>query len=264
MCLLFVVWRPQARHCLIVAANRDEFHQRPALPAGPWRDATGVIGGRDLQGGGSWLGISAHGRFCALTNFREPNRRRQAGAPSRGALVSEVLRSPQSTHAVLTGMLDRIEAYPGFNLLTADHQGLWLLSNRTTPSLQPLPPGLYGISNGTLEAEWPKVRRGKTRIAHLLDEGEPSIDALFALLADDQVAPDNELPYTGLDSAWERMLSPAFIRHSQYGTRCSTVVLAETAAPLRLIERRFDTAGQPSGESDWTFDVDGQPVQVNA
>lgn len=263
MCLLFIAWRPQARHRLIVAANRDEFHQRPALPAGPWHDAPGVIGGRDLQGGGSWLGISARGRFCALTNFRDPNRR-PAGAPSRGALVSEVLRSTRDTHAVLTGLLDRIEAYPGFNLMTADQQGLWLLSNRSTPSLQPLPPGLYGISNGALGADWPKVRRGKARIEHLLGEGAPSIEALFALLADDKVAPDDELPHTGLDLAWERMLSPAFIRHPQYGTRCSTVVLADTAAPLRLIERRFDAAGQPNGESDWTFAAGGRPVQMNA
>lgn len=256
MCLLFIAWRPQRRQPLIVAANRDEFHGRPALPAAPWDDAPQIVGGRDLQGGGTWLGIAAPGRFCALTNFREPSRP-LPGAPSRGALVSAVLRSPQPLADVLEELSARIDGYAGFNLLAADDQGLWLLSNRATPALQALPPGIHGLSNGALGADWPKVRRGKHRLAELLEPGEAPIADLFALLADEQVAPDAELPRTGLDLAWERLLSPAFIRHPQYGTRCSTVV-GEAAGDLRLVERRFDAAGQPSGQSDWTLTPDGR------
>jgi uncharacterized protein with NRDE domain len=261
MCLLFVAWHPESHRRIIVAANRDELHQRPALPAGPWIDAPHVIGGRDLQGGGSWLGIAQRDRFCALTNFREPNRR-MLGAPSRGVLVSEYLQSPHDAEVVLADLLDRIDAYPGFNLLAADAERLWLLSNRPKPSLRLLPPGLYGISNGTLDAAWPKVRRGKDRLEALLKTGSPPIDALFELLADTRVAPDDELPQTGLDLAWERLLSPAFIRDPRYGTRCSTLVFGEGRNPLRLIERRFDAEGRRNGESDWTFTVDGRPVQV--
>lgn len=262
MCLLFIVWRPQARHPLIVAANRDEFHQRPSLPAGPWAEAPNLICGRDLQGGGSWLGIAAPDRFCALTNFREPNHR-MMGAPSRGALVSAFLRSEQEPRLALADWLERIDAYAGFNLLAADAKGLWLLSNRPQPHLQPLPPGLYGISNGTLADDWPKVRRGKARLASMLGtDSPPSVAALFELLADDSPALDEELPSTGLDPAWERLLSPAFIRHPHYGTRCSTLVLGERGSPLRLIERRFDPAGHITGESDWTFAAEGRAVQV--
>lgn len=257
MCLLFIGWQTNAARPLIVAANRDEFHGRPALPAAPWDDAPQVVGGRDLQAGGTWLGIGAPARFCALTNFREPSRPR-AGAPSRGALVSRVLRSPQPVFDVLAELRERIDGYAGFNLLAADREGLWLLSNRATPALQALPPGIHGLSNGTLDADWPKVRRGKRRLANLLDTGEPPVEDLFALLGDDAIAPDEELPRTGLDLAWERLLSPAFIRHPQYGTRCSTVVLGDAAGTLRLVERRFDAAGQMSGQSDWTLTPNGR------
>ena len=256
MCLLFIAWRPESPQALIVAANRDEFHGRPALPAAPWDDAPQVVGGRDLQAGGTWLGIAAPGRFCALTNYREPSRPRP-GAPSRGALVSTVLRSAQPVFDVLKELRERIDGHAGFNLLAADGEGLWLLSNRATPALQSLPPGIYGLSNGALDADWPKVRRGKRRLSDLLETGEPPVADLFALLADEQVLPDDELPRTGLDLAWERLLSPAFIRHPQYGTRCSTVVMGDAAGTLRLVERRFDAAGQRSGQSDWTLPPDG-------
>lgn len=257
MCLLFIGWQTDVARPLIVAANRDEFHGRPALPATPWDDAPQVVGGRDLQAGGTWLGIAAPGRFCALTNYREPSRPR-ADAPSRGTLVSTVLRSPQPVFDVLAELRQRIDDYAGFNLLAADREGLWLISNRATPALQGLPPGIYGLSNGALDADWPKVRRGKRRLADLLDTGEPPVADLFALLADEQVVPDDELPRTGLDPVWERLLSPAFIRHPQYGTRCSTVVLGDAAGTLRLVERRFDAAGQPSGQSGWALTPDGR------
>lgn len=263
MCLLFVAWRPQAHYRLVVAANRDEFHQRPALPAAPWQDVPNVVGGRDLQGGGGWLAVATGGRFGALTNVREPGRR-MTGAPSRGSLVSDFVCSTQDTHDLLLAMRARADAYAGFNLLAADARGLWLLTNRPEPYLHALSPGLYGISNGALDDEWPKIRRGKMRLNAALTLPEPPIDALFELLADDDPAPDAELPDTGVGLEAERLLSPAFIRHPQYGTRCSTVVLGDADGAMRLVERRFDAEGRVTGESDWTLLADGHVMKTAA
>lgn len=261
MCLLFVAWRPQAHYRLVVAANRDEFHQRPALPAAPWEDAPDVVGGRDLQGGGGWLAVATGSRFCALTNVREPGRH-MAAAPSRGNLVSDFVRSTQEAHDLLPMMRSRAHAYAGFNLLAADARGLWLLTNRPEPHLRPLSPGLYGISNGALDDDWPKIRRGKVRLDALLARPQPPLDALFDLLTDDEPAPDAELPDTGVGLEGERLLSPAFIRHPHYGTRCSTVVLGDADGAMRLMERRFDAAGRVTGESDWTLAADGRVMET--
>lgn len=261
MCLLFVAWHPQADCRLVVAANRDEFHQRPALPAAPWEDAPDVVGGRDLQGGGSWLAIARGSRFCALTNVRDPGRH-MAGAPSRGNLVSDFIRSSQEAHDLLSTMRSRAYGYAGFNLLAADAHGLWLLTNRPEPHLRPLSPGLYGISNGALDDDWPKIRRGKARLDALLARPQPPLDALFELLADDEPAPDAELPDTGVGLEGERLLSHAFIRHPHYGTRCSTVVLGDADGAMRLMERRFDAAARVTGESDWTLSADGHVMET--
>lgn len=248
MCILLAVWRQHPRYDLVVAANRDEFHDRPSAGADAWPDAPQVVAGRDLEAGGTWLGVGADGRFAAVTNVRNPGQ--PSGGRSRGLLVADYLRSriPASDYASrLPGSAAR---YAGVNLLLADRERLLTWSNRDN-DLSELAPGIYGLSNAALDVEWPKVRRLKAAYARERElAGEALVAALLAILADDEPAADGELPDTGVGITAERMLAPIFIRGGGYGTRCSSVVLRERdTGRLLFVERRFDADGTPDGES---------------
>lgn len=239
MCLIALAYKVHPEFPLILAANRDEFLDRPAEPARFWPAEPHVLAGRDRKAGGTWLGVTTGARFAALTNYRDLRRAPVAG-PSRGALVRAALEPgfrPAATHN-----------YEGFNLIYGPLNALRYHSNiQLVDSL--LAPGVHGLSNHLLNTPWPKVQRSKARLRQLLEKGVPAIEDLFALLADDERAPDANLPDTGLDAVRERALSAIRISMPDYGTRCSTVVLVDQRGEVTFEERSL----QPAGVSRFSF-----------
>jgi uncharacterized protein with NRDE domain len=246
MCLILVAHDCHPLYRLVVAANRDEYHARPTAPAAFWAKAPEILAGRDLQGGGTWLGITTTGRFVALTNFREPHRHRKE-APSRGRLVSDFLRGDTDVPAYRRRLEREGDAYNGFNILFGAGDRLAIFSNRA--SIPPeLTPGVHGISNHLPDTPWPKVVRGKEELARLVSPGTPLQPRdLFALLADRTQPADTFLPDTGVGIELERRLAPLFIRGEEYGTRSSTVVLIGRDNQVTFVERTFPPPhGRPS------------------
>jgi uncharacterized protein with NRDE domain len=242
MCLIVFAWRVIPGVPVIAAANRDEYYDRPATPAAPWPGHPHVIAGRDLRGGGSWMGVTTTGpngpKFAALTNIRAPGERR-GDAPTRGALVADFLTGGLSAPAYLDRLASASDDYNGFNLVLGDRDGMHWFSNRggdDPRNGKPLEPGIYGISNGLLDAPWPKVLRTKAQFASLLCQGAPQ-EAYFEMLADTTRAPDLRLPATGVTLDMERVLSAVCIETPGYGTRTSTVVKLYSEAPPELHER---------------------------
>ena len=242
MCLIVFAWQVVPGAPLVAAANRDEFYDRPTAAACAWPENPNVYAGRDLKGGGSWMGINQQGpngpRFAALTNIRGPHERRE-DAPSRGALVADYLAGELDAEAYLARIAAGSEAYNGFNLVLGDRERLFWFSNRGGADPRnglALAPGVYGISNSLLDAPWPKVVRTKAQFASLLCQGAPE-DAYFEMLADTTRAPDLRLPDTGIALDLERVLSAVCIETAGYGTRTSTVVRLWDDAPAELHER---------------------------
>ena len=247
MCLILVAWQVHPGHPLVVAANRDEFHARPSAPAAPWAEDPRVLGGRDLEAGGTWLGVREDGRFAAVTNVREPGAAK--GPRSRGELPRDFLLGDQPPGAFAAGVDGG--RYSGFNLLLADAGELCYLSNRDGAPRR-LEPGVYGLSNHRLDTPWPKLVVARERFQKAL-AGLPALEPCFEVLADADTVPDPDLPATGLPLAWERMLSAVFVQSATYGTRASTVLARRRGGGIRLEERRFGPHGAPMGSSgfDW-------------
>ena len=241
MCLIVFAWRPEHPLPLLLAGNRDEFHARPSLPLGEWPETPGLLAGRDLQAGGTWLGIDAAGRFAALTNIRDPGQ--AEGARSRGELVSGYLQGTLSPADYLRQI--QHEQYSGFNLLLGDRQQLYHFNSHEGEPRR-LPAGVYGLSNASLNTPWPKLQRTREALRQCLDRPEP--DALLALLADRARAADEELPQTGVTLEVERLLSSAFIVSPGYGTRASTALVLQADGGWQIIERSFGPDGEPVGE----------------
>lgn len=239
MCLIVVGWRAHPDFPMVVAANRDEFYARPSSLACRWTDDPRVIGGRDLEAGGTWLGITEGGRFAAVTNVREPSMPK--GERSRGELTSSFLLGSESA-GEYAARIDG-KAYSGFNLLAGDGEALWYTSNRDGAP-RALPPGVYGLSNHLLDTPWPKLVAARQRFAAAL-QSLPATDDFFAILADDQIVPDEDLPRTGVALEWERRLSAIFVRSENYGTRAATVLTRDSSGGIRLEERSFGPNGQP-------------------
>ncbi|WP_130906065.1 NRDE family protein [Pseudomonas sp. Sample_22] len=243
MCLIVFAWRPDHAQPLIVAANRDEFYARPSLPLAQWPEAPHVYAGRDLEAGGTWLGVGANGRFAALTNIRDPHR--PPGRKSRGELVAGFLSGDVSIDDYLTDVVARSPEYGGFNLLVGNKNELWHFNARATEAVM-LPPGVYGLSNAGLDTPWPKLLRAKAALSQVLDEPQP--EALLALLNDAQTAPFNELPDTGVGLATETLLSSVFIASQSYGTRASTALIVQADGSRHMVERSFGPFGGHLGE----------------
>jgi uncharacterized protein with NRDE domain len=236
VCLLLFAYEYHPCYRLVLAANRDEYYDRPAAPAAFWPDCPQVLAGRDLARLGTWLGITRTGRFAALTNYREAS----PGIPdarSRGELVSNYLCGTEPPRAYLEAIQGMV--YPGYNLLAGNRGGLWYYSN-VSGHLQEITPGLYGISNHLLDTPWPKVVRCRQKLAAYLARAEGlETEALFALLADEFHAADDELPDTGVGLEWERILSAPFISSPGYGTRSSTVLFIDRRGRVSFVERTF-------------------------
>jgi uncharacterized protein with NRDE domain len=254
MCLLVFALHTDPRLPLIVAGNRDEFHERPTQAACRWADNPDIFGGRDLQAGGTWLAVHRNGRFAAVTNHRDAHRER-AGLRSRGHLVTGFLDADAGLVEYLES-IDR-DAYAGFNLLVADRRSAAYLSNRGA-GMRELPPGIYGLSNATLDDPWTKVTRSKSRLGHLIAEDDVSEASLFHLLADRQKASAGEVRTNGLSFAMAHALSAPFIVHPLYGTRCSTVVTVDDTGTVRFAERSFDPDGRSRGVARYTLESGGQ------
>lgn len=260
MCLILLAWHAHPDYPLIVAANRDEFFDRPTDPAHFWTDAPSLLAGRDRLAGGTWMGITRTGRFAALTNYREPESRQPPPETlSRGRLVSDFLSGVQTAEAYLADLAPHASDYRAFNLLCGTlADGIWHYSNRAgvehnPGGMQRLEPGIYGLSNNLLDTPWPKVARGKSEMTLALT-ALPQEAPLFELLRDERIHADEQLPRTGISLEWERVLSAAFVRAPHYGTRCSTMLICDrnglvnfdeqsyrpnTSPPLAANRRRF-------------------------
>lgn len=252
MCLLLIGWKTHPRHRLILAGNRDEFHDRPAAPLSWWQDDPRILAGRDLKASGTWLGVARSGRFGVVTNYRDLQAPVE-GAPSRGNLVPRFLTGATSPKEFLDDLRGAAPRYSGFNLLVGGTRALYYFSNRGSKNPQALEPGIYGLSNHLLDTPWPKVTRTRARFEAALRENEVTAEALFQILSDREPAPLDALPDTGLPPEWEQLVSAPFIRHERYGTRCSNVLLVERNGRTVLHERRFDAAGMQTGTTRFEF-----------
>ncbi len=245
MCLIVIAIALRDDYPLMIAANRDEYFARASAPADYWADLPHVLGGRDVEQGGTWLGIARGGRFAAVTNFRDGGRR--AGNKSRGWLVRDFLAGEASPEAYLAGVEAERERYDGFNLIVGTGTRLLHYSNRSQ-RITPLTAGVYGLSNHLLDTPWPKVERAKLAMRALQHVPTDAVETgLTRLLADDARAADEDLPSTGVPLEWERVLSSAFIRTDGYGTRASTLVLRAGDGTTILREAGFGPEGQALG-----------------
>ena len=253
MCLILFAWKAHERFPLVLAANRDEFYDRPSAPVAFWEDAPDLLAGRDLRDGGTWLGITRSGRLAALTNYRDPASLK-AGAPSRGALTSDYLRGRESPKAHLDRIGPAADRYNGFGLVCGNRDELFFFSNRG--GRERVRAGIHGLSNRLLDTPWPKVERGRGALRELLEGKDgPSPGALFEILQDRSRPPDEQLPETGVGIEWERILSPLFIESPAYGTRSSTVLLIDREGVVTFIERVFNGRTEPRAERRFDFRI---------
>ena len=255
MCLIAFAWNAHPRYALVVVANRDEFHARPASPAAWQSDDPSVIGGVDLLAGGSWLQLSRRGRLAAVTNFRQ-GLSPPPTAKSRGALVADFVRATSTAAEFALGIASTAVTVGRHTLLLWDGSNLCQSGNYPTAHAAPIAAGLHMLSNAALDAPWPKSLRLQMALADWLqaspETSDPvNIEPLFSALADITQANDTELPATGISIDWERRLSSAFIRGSEYGTRCSTVVLIGHNGEMQFEEQCFGVQGEVTGITRW-------------
>jgi uncharacterized protein with NRDE domain len=253
MCLVLIAWRGDAKYPCVIAANRDELHSRPTAAAHWWPSQPPILAGQDLLAGGTWLGLTRTGRFAALTNYRDPEQRRP-GTPSRGTLVASILGSGDSIERNLEDLRNVSAAYNGFSLLFSDGERLAIYESARA-SGRVLGPGIYGLSNHLLDTPWPKVQAAKSRLLRALSSLDRT-DAVLALLRNEAPAPDDQLPRTGVSLDWERLLSSAFVRAPDYGTRCSTVLRIDESRRACFDEWSWDAAGEPTGAVSLQFELE--------
>lgn len=257
MCLILFAYKYHPKYKLILLANRDEFYQRPTQRLHYWTDFPTILAGRDLQGNGTWLGVTPNGRLAAITNYRDPAALKP-NAPSRGILISRYLGSRQSPTAYLKDLMPAGSRYNGFNLLVGDKEHLYYFSNNTNKIIK-IPTGIHGLSNHLLNTPWPKVAHGKRKLKALLDQvPQIAVEDLFTLLKDDNLPEDSQLPDTGVGIVWERLLSPMFISSAAYGTRCSSVILVENGGRIRFSEQTYshDEKRSPIEDDMRTFIIE--------
>lgn len=237
MCLIFISLDQHPSYKLLVAGNRDEFYNRPTQPADYWSDNTGLLAGRDLEAGGTWLGVTTTGRISMLTNYRDPKNIDPA-APTRGRLVADYLEGTLKADVYLRQLDASGIRYNGFNLLAGTADKLFYYSNYHR-DVELLAPGFYGISNKLLETPWPKVVKGKQKIGPAFSRPSIDVNEIFDLLYDDVTAPTEQLPETGLPLDRERALSSMFIKAGNYGSRCSTVIAVDRDDNWLFAERTY-------------------------
>ncbi len=240
MCLILLSFKSHPAYKLIIAANRDEYFDRPTAQATFWEERSDLIAGRDLRAGGTWLGITRKGRIAAITNYRDPSSIKNH-APSRGKLVSNFLLGQETPIDYLERLDPNADEYNGFSLVVGEKDALYWYSNRGGRPCN-LSPGIYGLSNHLLNTPWPKVIRGRDAMERLLSEQKaPKPETLFEILLDRSIPDDKLLPDTGVGLEWERILSPPFIISPTYGTRSSTLLFIDQNNYVTFIERTFNS-----------------------
>jgi len=251
MCLIVFAWQSHPGYRLVLAANRDELHARPTRELHWWPDRPGILAGRDLKAGGTWLAASRMGRFATVTNYREgqPNK---AGLQSRGELVTDFVTGDSSPEAFVRQIED--ERYAGFSLLVAASDALWYVSNRGDSPVQ-LAPGIYGLSNATLDTPWSKLVRSRDRLAAALETGDIDDDTLIGILSDRAPAPVADVKDDALPFELARAVTAPFIVAPDYGTRCTTVMRWRNDDTVAVTERRFDASGENTGEEMYRFGI---------
>jgi uncharacterized protein with NRDE domain len=232
MCLITFKWDPESDTPLTLCANRDEFYARPALPAHFWEEAPHVLAGKDVEAGGTWLGISKNGRWAGLTNYRNFREAPLPHALSRGKLVSDFLLGHAAPDQYAQQVSQQGHLYNGFNLLIGNKEAVWYVSNRLEGA-QEVPPGLHALSNHLLNSNWPKMERAKQ-----LFETAQGLPEMLNMMQDEWRPADADLPDTGVSLEWERMLSSMFISSEKYGTRCSTAFSFNKQGQAQFIERQ--------------------------
>lgn len=258
MCLVLLSIDTTPDLPLILVANRDEFYARPTQPLGFWESNPRILAGRDLQAGGTWMGIHTSGRFACLTNYRDMATIK-SGSPSRGDIIPNLLTSRDTIPDFMTQLDKRADAYNGFNLLAGQGSEIYWYANQSGKIVR-LSPGIHGLSNHLLDTPWPKVARGKTMLESCLDKDPMDDTALFRALTDRQQPADKNLPDTGIGIEWERLLSPLFIQSPTYGTRCTTILRIFGDNRIQVTERSWlppdqPAAANPAGFQDRTISL---------
>ncbi len=253
--MLLISYKSHPGYNLIVAANRDEFYNRPAVPANYWDENKNILAGRDLLAGGTWLGVTKKGRFAAVTNYRDMSKTEPL-ATTRGNLTREFLSSGISPELYGDKIVREAADYSGYNLIFGDGRELFYFSNRSG-KLVKLTPGIYGLSNHLLDTPWPKVRKSKTSFKKILSNKNISEEELFKLLSDTSLPPDESLPDTGLSLEIERAVSPIFVKTPLYGTRSSTVIFWNKRDEIKFIEKSLDVSSNKWIASEYDFKIEG-------
>lgn len=257
MCLIIFAHQISPDHNLILAANRDELFSRPTLQAQLWNEEHSgieILSGRDEQAGGTWIGVTRSGRFAAVTNIRDPLQLEKK-PKSRGELTLNFLTSDMSPREYCQSLGEEFGQFAGYNLLVGDSDSLCYVNN-FEEIVEELPPGIYGLSNGVLNSQWPKIINGKSLLTDLLsDSPNLTTDQLISIMNQRDEAPDNELPDTGVSLELERKLSPAFILNPEreYGTLCSTAIISSATGACRFSEQNYDSAGFPQARHYYEF-----------
>ena len=251
MCLIIFAYNVHPSYKLIMAANRDEFYERPSAPADFWEDHPKVLAGRDLKEGGTWLGITREGKFAAITNYRDPAAL-IGNAESRGKLVRDFLCGNQNAESYIEKIRSQSGKYNGYNLILNGNDGLYIFSNRG--GKQKISAGIYGLSNHLLDTPWPKVVRGKRLFKTALNKKAGELEeALSTILSDRRFPPDDKLPATGVGREWEKLLSPIFIKSPPYGTRSSTILFIGKNNCVKFVEKVYNGNPEPWITSRFSF-----------
>ena len=239
MCLITFAYKVHPRYDLILAGNRDEFYARPTRKAQFWTEEgqPEILAGKDLTGEGTWLGVHKDGRWGALTNYRDMEAVKE-DPPTRGELVMNYLKSDQTALQYLNSIKPDAQKYNGFNLLLGDAEGLYHMLNEEG-TINPVEPGIHGLSNASLDTPWMKLTKAKKELGEIISDKDLNKEVLFDLLLDEQKAPEQELPSTGLEPEMEKAVSSIFIKTENYGSRCSTLLLIDKAGNIDFTERRF-------------------------
>ena len=243
MCVIAISFRQHQQFPLVIAANRDEFFNRPTRSIDWWPEDSNLLAGKDLTANGTWSGFTASGKFAAITNVREANSTPNSQSKSRGSIALDYLQGKLDPKDYLEELAARADAFEGFNLFVGTRDQLFYFSNRQG-KIRQLTPGLYACSNGLLDSSWPKVEKLKTDLSAAIERDRIDIQGLFSALRDDCMADKQQLPDTGVGLSLELGLSPIFVKLGKYGTRCSTVAVASQDNCLMVYNKDFDAADQ--------------------
>ena len=248
MCLILLAWKAHPKYSLILASNRDEYHERGSAAAHRWLDSPDIIAGQDLEQSGTWMGVTRSGRWAAVTNFREQLQEAQP-KKSRGHLTAGFLMNTQSPDSYANSVTKELTKDNGFNLIVGDSSSINYITNRPATAFKPTEPitqpGIYGLSNHLLDTPWPKVKNGKMRLQKLINDKEViQFTDVLELMSDTTKPSDGSLPNSGVSLDWERTLSSIFITTPEYGTRATSLLLINNdSSEIQFSEATFDASG---------------------